>query len=244
MLLASTLATVSLASCTSSPGDQTSQPVLSTPSTTGASLEPTTSAASNVPVAPPSTEAANTTTPPPQTPSLVATGVGWSGSGLQGPTPAAGTCHYGTATDGYALPDPACTPGAVNTAVTQANLQSTICSYGYTTSGRPPESMTEPAKYESMDAYGSPGSASQYEYDHLVPLELGGSSDERNLWPEPNTGSPSQFDSTDSYGINGKDGAEDRLKAAVCSGEIALVSAQAAIALNWTTAESVLGVSP
>ncbi|MGH9028051.1 MAG: HNH endonuclease signature motif containing protein, partial [Acidimicrobiales bacterium] len=89
-----------------------------------------------------------------------------------------------------------------------------------------------------------PGSASGYEYDHLVPLELGGSSDVRNLWPELDTGSPSQFDSSDDYGENAKDGVEDRLNAAVCSGEVTLTAAQNAIAANWTTAESVLGVTP
>lgn len=158
--------------------------------------------------------------------------------------PAPGTCQYRTAADGYALPDPACTPGAIDTAVTQADIGSTICSSGWTSSVRPPESMTETAKYQSMDAYDSPGSASEYEYDHLVPLELGGSSDVRNLWPELDTGSPSQFDSSDSYGENAKDGVEDRLNAAVCSGEVTLAAAQQAIAANWTTSEAVLGVSP
>jgi hypothetical protein len=158
--------------------------------------------------------------------------------------PAAGTCQYHTAADGYALPDPMCTPGAINTAVTQANIRSTICSSGYTSSVRPPESITEPAKYQTMDAYGSPESASDYEYDHLVPLELGGSSDVRNLWPELDTGSPSQFDSTDSYGENAKDGVEDRLNDAVCSGQVTLAATQQAIAANWTTADAVLGVRP
>lgn len=95
-----------------------------------------------------------------------------------------------------------------------------------------------------MDAYGSPESASDYEYDHLVPLELGGSSDVRNLWPELDTGSPSQFDSTDSYGENAKDGVEDRLNDAVCSGQVTLAATQQAIAANWTTADAVLGVRP
>jgi hypothetical protein len=186
-----------------------------------------------------------TTTPRPAAPAgLVQTGTGWDASGLQGPMPGPGTCHYARATDGYALPDPSCTPGAIDTAVTQADLASTICSSGYTSSVRPPESMTEPAKYRSMDAYGSSGSAGGYEYDHLVPLELGGSSDVRNLWPEPDQGSPSQFDSTDSYGMNAKDGVEDRLHAAVCSGQVSLAAAQQAIATDWTTAEARLGINP
>lgn len=157
------------------------------------------------------------------------------------PSPAA--CHYASA-NGFALPDPACTPGAVDGAVTQATIASTICRSGYTASVRPPESITEPAKHRSMAAYGSPGSAARYEYDHLVPLELGGSSDVANLWPEPNAGSPSEFDSTDSFGINAKDGVEDRLHDAVCSGQVALAAAQRAIASDWTTAEALLGVRP
>ncbi|MGH9109096.1 MAG: hypothetical protein ACRDY3_06475 [Acidimicrobiales bacterium] len=181
---------------------------------------------------------------PASTPALVYTGIGWSQGGLEGVTPAPGTCRYRTAADGYALPDPGCTPGAVDTAVTQADIGSTICRSGYTSSVRPPESLTEPAKYRSMAAYGSPGSVSEYELDHLVPLELGGSSDVRNLWAEPDAGSPSQFDSTDGFGINAKDGVEDRLRSAVCSGQSTLAAAQQAIATDWTTAESVLHLAP
>jgi hypothetical protein len=164
--------------------------------------------------------------------SLIYTGLGWDAGGLQGPMPAPGTCHYGSS-NGNALPDAACTPGAVNTGVTQANIQSTICTTGYTTTVRPPESMTEPDKYKSMAAYSSPGTASDYEYDHLVPLELGGSSDVRNLWPEAYAG-----------GSYTKDGVENRLNHVVCSGQVTLAAAQHAIATNWTTAEAVLGVGP
>lgn len=84
-----------------------------------------------------------------------------------------------------------------------------------------------------MSAYSSSGTVSDYEYDHLVPLELGGSSDVRNLWPEPYAG-----------GSYTKDGVETRLNHVVCSGQVTLEAAQQAIATNWTTAEAVLGVSP
>jgi hypothetical protein len=178
----------------------------------------------------------------PATSGVVDSGVGWTATGLDGPAPSPGTCHYRSAADGDALPDPGCTPGAVNTKVTQGIIGTTICRDGYTASVRPPESMTEAAKYQSMAAYDSPGPVGHYEYDHLVPLELGGSSDVRNLWPELNSGSPSQFDSTDDFGENAKDGVEDRLNAAVCSGEVALAAAQEAIAANWTTAEATIGI--
>jgi len=44
------------------------------------------------------------------------------------------------------LPNPSCTPGAIDPAVTQANIGSTICRAGYIDSvRRPPESQTEAA---------------------------------------------------------------------------------------------------
>lgn len=177
-------------------------------------------------------------------PSPVQTGTGWGPSGLVGPVEGDGACHYARAADGYALPDPACTPGAIDGAVTQGDIATTICRRGYSSSVRPPVTLTEPAKYRSMAAYGAPGRVSAYELDHLVPLELGGSSDVRNLWAEPDQGVPAQFDTTDHFGRNAKDGVEDRLAAAVCAGEVPLAAAQAAIARDWTTAESVVGLRP
>jgi hypothetical protein len=98
--------------------------------------------------------------------------------------PPAGSCHA-RGSGVYARPDRRCTPGAVNPAVTQATIGSTICRPGWTGTVRPPESVTEPEKLASMAAYGVRGAAA-YEYDHDVPLELGGAvNDPRNLWPEP-----------------------------------------------------------
>jgi hypothetical protein len=140
----------------------------------------------------------------------------------------AGPCH---ASDNGNLPDPRCTPGGIDPAVTQANIHSTICTPGYTTTVRPPEAQTEAFKYD--DAYPAYGVASstQTELDHLVPLELGGDNDEANLWPEV---PPSP---------NPKDSVEDELNRAVCDGQITLASAQIAIAQDWETAESRLGLA-
>ena len=106
------------------------------------------------------------------------------------------------------LPDPRCTPGSISPLVTATNLNKTICRDGYSASVRPPEQLTEPAKYALMAAYGVTGSPSDYEFDHLVPLELGGSSNIENLWPQPNQGSPSTFNRYSHYGLNAKDGVE------------------------------------
>ena len=138
--------------------------------------------------------------------------------------PTAGSCQARGSGE-TALPDRGCTPGAINPAVTQADLGRTICRSGYSASVRPAESITEREKRLSMDAYGDHGSMRGYEYDHLVSLELGGApNDARNLWPEPGA-SP-----------NVKDQLENRLHALVCDGTMSLAAAQRAIAVDWVAA--------
>jgi hypothetical protein len=131
----------------------------------------------------------------------------------------------------YERPDMRCTPGAVNPAVTQASIYETICRSGWTSSVRPRVAITEPEKLASMGAYGAGGRASSYEYDHLVPLELGGAvNDARNLWPEP--------DYASSFGFykNPKDRLENALHRLVCDGILPLSQAQRLIASNWVVA--------
>jgi hypothetical protein len=118
----------------------------------------------------------------------------------------------------------------VDPAVTQATIDSTICRSGYTEGVRPPESQTTHAKYDVVyPAYHVPDRDSG-ELDHLVSLELGGSNDITNLWPEvgplPNP----------------KDKVENALHRAVCDGRVRLAAAQRAIAINWRTAEARLGL--
>lgn len=131
----------------------------------------------------------------------------------------AGQCHARTAATGQPLPDPACTPGAIDPAVTQANIHTTICVRGYTATVRPPQTLTAPAKRAAMAEYGI---TAGNELDHLVPLELGGASATSNLWPQvgpiPNP----------------KDSVEGTLRAAVCSGRLTLTQAQQEIARDWT----------
>jgi hypothetical protein len=111
----------------------------------------------------------------------------------------------------------------LNLAVTQATIYRTICVAGWTDTVRPPESITEQEKAASMMAYGDTGSMGDYEYDHFVPLELGGATnDPRNLWPEPGA-SP-----------NPKDAVEDSLREKVCAGQLSLAEAQREIVSNWT----------
>jgi hypothetical protein len=142
------------------------------------------------------------------------------------PQPPPGSCHA-LGSGLYSRPDPRCTPGALNPQVTQATIGRTICRSGWTSTVRPPESITEPEKLGSIATYADHRSPSSYEYDHFVPLELGGATnDPRNLWPEPGA-SP-----------NPKDAVEDELKQKVCDGAMTLASAQRAIVANWVSLTS------
>ena len=113
------------------------------------------------------------------------------------------------------LASPTRTPGVLNPAVTQANIRSTVCRHGWTDTIRPPVSYTNALKRKQMRQYGETGSLSDYQEDHLISLELGGSpTDPRNLWPEPYPRA-SEMDQT-----------ENELNAEVCSGQLTLAQAQ------------------
>jgi hypothetical protein len=135
------------------------------------------------------------------------------------------------------LPDPACTPGAIDPRVTTANTATTICTAGYTATVRPPESVTERIKRDQMAAYGLQGQPlSGYELDHLISLELGGSPDDvANLWPQPWTGEPNAHQ---------KDAVETYLRREVCRGAIALADAQRMIATDWLGIYRSRGLQP
>ena len=79
-------------------------------------------------------------------------------------------------------------------------------------------------KPTAVAASAGTGCGRLYEVDHLVSLELGGSNDQKNLWPEPYDPRP---------GAHEKDLAENHLHRAVCSGEMTLSEAQRAIASDW-----------
>ena len=118
----------------------------------------------------------------------------------------------------------ALTPGVLNPEVTQATVGRTICVRGWTRTIRPPSSYTSDLKLVQMREYGFSGSASQYEEDHFISLELGGHpTDPRNLWPEVRPQA------------NDVDEVENDLNARVCSGDLSLAKAQQKLAqLKYT----------
>jgi len=137
---------------------------------------------------------------------------------------------------GVVLPNRALTPGATNPAVTQSNIDRTICLTGYTKTIRPSSSYTTALKRQQLAAgynYHGDLSTSDYEEDHLISLELGGSpTSVQNLWPEPYAAAE---------GARVKDKIENELHDLVCSGQLTLRAAQRAIATNWWAAYQTYG---
>lgn len=118
-----------------------------------------------------------------------------------------------------ACPDYSPPPGAVNPAVTQATIGSTICVAGWTRTVRPSTSYTTLLKARQIAERNLPGTAADYEEDHLIPIELGGAlKDPLNLWPEPQTGPHASS--------GAKDRTENALKAKVCAGTMTLADAR------------------
>ena len=87
--------------------------------------------------------------------------------------------------------------------------------------------MTEATKRLAYSRYGIAAHATgQYEVDHLIALELGGSNTIRNLWPEAALPLP---------GFHEKDKVENYLHRQVCAGRMTLKVAQRKIVTNWLT---------
>ncbi len=169
--------------------------------------------------------------------SLIANGPGPQAHYTVQAQPAPGTCHYRTV-HGQPLQDASCTPGALNPDVTQATLKTTVCrTGGYTSTIRPPVSVTSVEKTANARSYGYTASLHDAEYDHLISLELGGDpNDPRNLWVEP----PSPGHQPGSGPTNPKDTVENKLHRALCAGQVTLAQVQQAIATDWTTALATL----
>lgn len=117
------------------------------------------------------------------------------------------------------LPNPTLTPGAT-LPVTAAQ----VCVPGYS---RRVRHVPESEKRAVYREYGIvPNRPFCCEVDHLVSLELGGSNDIRNLWPEPYLPLP---------GARQKDQVEDYLHRQVCAGRLSLAKAQSEIRTDWLT---------
>ena len=118
-------------------------------------------------------------------------------------------------------PDPVMTPGGV-LPVTKED----ICVPGYSKKVR---NVPVGVKRKIYAAYGiSQHKSGEYEIDHLISLQLGGSNSVKNLWPQSYLTQP--------WNAHVKDALENRLHSEVCKGHLDLATAQREIATDWISA--------
>jgi Metal binding domain of Ada len=116
------------------------------------------------------------------------------------------------------VPDSKLTPGDV-LEVTKED----ICTPGYSKKVRDvPQAVKEKAYAEYGITSRQPR---EYEVDHLISLELGGSNSIKNLWPESYL--------TEPWNARVKDTLENKLHKMICDGTIDIKVAQQAIASDW-----------
>jgi hypothetical protein len=113
-------------------------------------------------------------------------------------------------------PDPVLTPGDFYPDVTASD----VCTPGYARAAR---HVTKAERAAVFAAYGVPDDPRLYTLDHFIPLNLGGTNETINLWPEPVT----------APGAHEKDRVEDFLHAEVCAGHMDLAAAREAIRTDW-----------
>jgi esterase/lipase superfamily enzyme len=133
--------------------------------------------------------------------------------------------------NGFPIPDPSCTPGAVNPTVTLDVLRDPA----YRTSCAKNRRASSQQRTSVYDWYriGRPrddGANPTCDLDRLIPLELGGTDTPDNIWPQCG---PPGVRSSQRY-FKQKDLVEKYLVAQVKSGEIDLAEAQRGIAADWT----------
>jgi hypothetical protein len=129
-------------------------------------------------------------------------------------------------------PDRRCSPGAYYSKLTT----SVICASSFRTG--PIRNVPESEKHQVEIEYGlAPrGYGSTMEIDHIISLELGGSNNIANLYPEKASPSP---------GFHIKDKLENKLHDLVCDGTLSLRSVQRQIARNWQALyKKVFGTAP
>jgi hypothetical protein len=118
------------------------------------------------------------------------------------------------------LPDRRCSPGAYYSGLTKA----VICSSSFRTGTV--RNVPQSEKYMVEREYGMVAKSygRTIEIDHIVSLELGGSNDIANLYPEPGASAAN---------YHAKDKLENKLHDLVCAGSMTLQTARRGITSNW-----------
>lgn len=126
------------------------------------------------------------------------------------------------------LPNPTLTPGTINPQATAA----VICKPGYTAGvdaqGNKVRDVSAATKKRVFKNYNLDAKSGNFEVDHLISLQLGGSNDVGNLWPQSYVSQP--------YNARMKDNLENVLHDLICAKKLDLKTAQKEIATNWINA--------
>lgn len=131
-----------------------------------------------------------------------------------------------------ALPDRRCSPGAYSAGLTKGVL----CSAGFRTGDYRNVPLAEKHAVEQEYGLAPKAYGSTLEIDHIVSLELGGSNDIANLYPERAAAHP---------GYHVKDKLENKLHKLVCANLLDLTRTRRAIASNWERLYTkIYGVAP
>lgn len=131
-----------------------------------------------------------------------------------------------------AMPNLKVTPGWAAT-----TNKALVCKANYLVTH--PRRVSLATKQKVLKEYGVLSCPSQVcEIDHLIPREIGGADDIRNLWPQMAAGNYKiklghRETSTYRIGFREKDEVENWLRKQVCSGKMSITQAQKAIVVNW-----------
>lgn len=129
-----------------------------------------------------------------------------------------------------ARPQPLLTPG-----LTRALSTRTICTTRWRLDRR---HVTIAMKRRVAAAYGVAWvDRAAYEFDHLIPRQLGGADDVRNLWPQ-------KWVDGQAMGARAKDRTENATQQAVCAGRLSLKAAQRQMVADWTVLHAQLVGAP
>jgi hypothetical protein len=120
------------------------------------------------------------------------------------------------------LPDKDLTGGSVRT-----DDRDAACGHARESRGQ----MNAARQDKILRRYGLPaGTHPDYEIDHLIPLCLGGSDDDSNLWPQP------RRSKEETWNAEAKDRLERLMCDMVCAGQVDIATAQEAFATDWIAA--------
>jgi hypothetical protein len=150
---------------------------------------------------------------------------------MRAPT-ATAHCKPQIKANGLPVPDPKCTPGAINPTMTLSVLTApdfrTECIRDQATSAEKKKQLY--GRYDITEPPNNEHDSQVCELDHFISLELGGADTLDNLWPQCG---PDGVELQERF-FKQKDIVENFLAHMVKQGKMTLGAAQAGIAADWT----------